>query len=79
MSTCPPTVVLLGGVSLPVAVWQHALALEGKGVRLEVDPAGRLLATPQGLLTPDDLARLRDQTEEYKRLVNYVVHQRWLA
>jgi hypothetical protein len=65
------TVVLRGGVSVLADALRLAWDLEARDVRLALDDSGRLLASPASLLTPADIAAIRANREELKRIVAY--------
>jgi hypothetical protein len=65
------TVILTGGVSVLAVALRLAWDLEARTVRLALDDAGRLLASPASLLTPADIAAIRQNRAELRRIVRY--------
>jgi hypothetical protein len=65
------TVVLKGGVSVLADALRLAWALEARDVRLLVDQTGVLQAGPVERLTPEDIAAIKANREELKRIVRY--------
>lgn len=74
----PRSVLLRGGVAVPLAVLQIALDLEARGVTIRA--IGRsLIVEPQALLTPADEALVRRHRFDLGRLARYVDAEGWLT
>jgi hypothetical protein len=64
-------VILRGGVSVLAGALQLAWALEAKGAMFLIDEYGRLRVGPPDILTPADIAAIRENKYELARITKY--------
>jgi hypothetical protein len=65
------TVVLRGGVSVLAESLKLAWDLEAKGATFRLDPDGALRVGPPDILTPTDIAAIRENKFELARITKY--------
>jgi len=67
----PAVVVFRGGFSAPAAVVRVLLALEARGARFELKDGGGFRVRPVEVLTPDEVAFLRANRDEARRVLEF--------
>ena len=65
------TVMLKGGVSVPLPALQLLWNLENRGLTVKLDDTGALLVGPRGRLTPRDRGAIQRNRDTLARLVTY--------
>ena len=70
-STASEAVVLLGGLSVPLAALQVLWAFEDRGLTIRLDHDGGLLVGPRQQLTVTDRHVIRQRRAELIALVKY--------
>jgi len=65
------TVILRGGLSVPLPALRLLWDLEARGFHVRQGEDGALLVSPRSRLTPDDDQAIRTYRDELKALVAY--------